>query len=134
MAHQDIQSRLNGQTGDELFEAWQLHMQTELEKAADRFWVEFDRRSRRNSNKKQSHPPRRGYSCNICGKEGGEPGSHWIQFCPDKNKKNEAESDVATRGEGSEPSENYSPKSLPERISTDKEIQNRPRAKSEDDK
>lgn len=34
--------------------------------------------------------PKAGYQCKICGKEGGQPDSHWFQLCPYKDQKSEA--------------------------------------------
>ena len=34
--------------------------------------------------------PKSGYQCKICGKEGGQPDSHWFQLCPFKGQQNEA--------------------------------------------
>ena len=34
--------------------------------------------------------PKAGYQCKICGKEGGQPDSHWFQLCPFKGQQNEA--------------------------------------------
>ena len=75
----------------QLSQAFQEHMQREMENAAERFWQEYNRKTRRSrtTQRKQRHPPSEGYVCNICGKEGGQPDSHWIQFCPEKNKEQE---------------------------------------------
>ena len=103
---------------------FQEHMQKEMEKAAEGFWQEFDRRCRRAGpahkprKKKQSHPPAEGYVCNICGKEGGLPDSHWIQFCPERNKPktyDTASSTAATIADSeNDPQQPDSPRSLPD--------------------
>ena len=128
---------INGQPGDEILALWQDHMQKALEDAADRFWIEFDRRSRRGGQRRgnagrgnQSHPPGPGYRCKICGKEGGEEDSHWIQFCPEKNKPkkkleleeqkehpDEAQSDPGTTS--STGAAAFSPRSLPDTLEDD---------------
>ena len=88
-----------------------------MEKAADRFWQEFDRRCKRaaprRQRKQQSHPPGEGYCCNICGKEGGYDDSHWIQFCPDKNKPkpDDTSSTDATVAESEAEPQHHSPDS-----------------------
>lgn len=38
--------------------------------------------SSNNSNKTYFAPPKKGYVCKFCGKQGGEPDSHWFQQCP----------------------------------------------------
>lgn len=38
--------------------------------------------SKGRSGKKSFQPPKVGYVCKICGKEGGGPDSHWFQQCP----------------------------------------------------
>ena len=119
MASSITDSRLNR---DQISTEFQNHMQREMEKAADRFWQEFDRRCRRaapRKQRKQSHPPGPGYACNICGMEGGRPNSHWIQFCPEKNKPKSDDttsSTAATFAESENEPQHHcsSPRSLPD--------------------
>ena len=108
--------------GADLAQSFQNSMQREMERAADRFWRDFDRRCKRaapRQTRKQSHPPGPGYCCNICGMEGGQPDSHWIQFCPDKNKSKSddtASSTAATIAESENEPQHHcsSPRSLPD--------------------
>ena len=123
MATSNKDSRLNGQTREQISQAFQDHMQSEMEKAADKFWREFDRRCKRNQaihrQRKQSYPPGPGYACNICGLEGGQTNSHWIQFCPNKNKQEDTSSTDATVAETASCS---SPRSLPEFTNGEEEL------------